>query len=608
MLCTITLGAPPVASRAQDLWTDRAGTDRLIVRETDSEAVPTTRSAREPGSLEAFPETLIAQASGAGGSESAEDPFFGGEGGEIDEDALFGGDGDGDNGTDEGEESAGADGNGSGTDGGSSTSGSVGAVGNDTATADDEAGSREGFTQEITEIEEGTGDFTDPFLTSQDIELGGDISAGIGTTFYWQRFPDSWDSFVNRWNESFSPTLEGSLFFDARPSIDFRVFGKAKARLPFTTSYSFYGVDEQSVGPGSIITTSGIDHPRASEVTISVPELTLFELFSDFNWDNTVFFRMGKQTVNWGVGYFFSPADIISLTPIDVEDPEAEREGPLALKANIPIDIHNIDLYLISGSTIDSITEIGLAGRGQVVVGPFEIGVGIGWQKSRPFKSTLTFTLPIEDFSFFGEALLSIGSERTFIERTDDGTYTLTTYDEQPFFSATAGGMYRNTDAHLNIMAQYYFNHQGYADPGIVSEFYKDALEGFETVQTQPLSVTREQASAMSTFEDISLEDLRQAGRHYTALSVSWYDIADSGVGLSGFWMGGFSDLSGRMTATLSYGFTDYVKVSGSAHIAYGEEGDEFIGIEAADRYVNVMNPYGRLGFTISATVGSGSF
>ena len=37
------------------------------------------------------------------------------------------------------------------------------------------------------------------------------------------------------------------------------------------------------------------------------------ELFSDFQFRDTLFFRAGKQTINWGVGYFFSPADLLYI-------------------------------------------------------------------------------------------------------------------------------------------------------------------------------------------------------------------------------------------------------------------------------------------------------
>ena len=99
--------------------------------------------------------------------------------------------------------------------------------------------------------------------------------------------------------------LDGSLFLDARPSRDFRAFAKVKGDVR--------------------LTESPLD-----------PNLRLHELFADFVLGDRAFFRVGKQTINWGVGYFFSPADIINVGRIDPENPEAEREGPVALRLNLP--------------------------------------------------------------------------------------------------------------------------------------------------------------------------------------------------------------------------------------------------------------------------------
>ena len=66
--------------------------------------------------------------------------------------------------------------------------------------------------------------------------------------------------------------------------------------------------------------------------------LALSELFADFDVDNRVFVRAGKQTVNWGVGTFFSPANLINLDEIDPEDPHCrtlrtgQRQGATAYR------------------------------------------------------------------------------------------------------------------------------------------------------------------------------------------------------------------------------------------------------------------------------------
>ena len=76
-------------------------------------------------------------------------------------------------------------------------------------------------------------------------------------------------------------------------------------------------------------------------------DISLHELFLDYTLWDRLYLRAGKQTVNWGVGYFFSPADVINIGRIDPFDAEAPREGPLALKAHYPMGSNNYYVYVI---------------------------------------------------------------------------------------------------------------------------------------------------------------------------------------------------------------------------------------------------------------------
>ncbi len=161
-------------------------------------------------------------------------------------------------------------------------------------------------------------------LSGKGVDIGGKYNFSAVSNWMWntagKKAGDiTFDALTNPDNENFTTTLNASVYFDGRPDENFRVFGKAEVEYPFTAAGS-----------------------RSINDIFRVKEL-----FSDFNWKNLIFFRGGKQTINWGVGYFFSPADIINLTAIDPENPGAEREGPAALKVNVPIGINNAYLYII---------------------------------------------------------------------------------------------------------------------------------------------------------------------------------------------------------------------------------------------------------------------
>jgi hypothetical protein len=146
-------------------------------------------------------------------------------------------------------------------------------------------------------------------------------------------------------------SLGGQLYLDARPDPNFRVFGKLGL-------------------------SSAVNKQRGGRANAQDPlEISLQELFSDFNYENKVFFRAGKQNVKWGVGYFFSPADVINIGRLDPLDPGAEREGPVALKVHYPRGSTNYYLYTLLDD-VDVISKVALAPKMEFVVGGTEIGLG----------------------------------------------------------------------------------------------------------------------------------------------------------------------------------------------------------------------------------------
>ena len=160
----------------------------------------------------------------------------------------------------------------------------------------------------ITDVEEDpAADPAEDLLTGEAVVIGGrfgvsvegnlDIGAGGETTL-----------------SSGVADLSSRLFLDARPTSDLRVL--AKGDLGYSTA--------------------------------SGAAFELAELFADADVDNTVFVRVGKQTVNWGVGYFYSPANLINLERVDPENPGEELAGPVALRAQVPFGTDNLTGYVLA--------------------------------------------------------------------------------------------------------------------------------------------------------------------------------------------------------------------------------------------------------------------
>jgi hypothetical protein len=362
------------------------------------------------------------------------------------------------------------------------------------------------------------------FLVSETLEWGGRIDNTLDASWVWTAYPGTWEALRSGAQPAVSAQLQADLFFDARPSRAFRVFGKAKF------AYA-------STGPGEDW----------------LWEAQIFELFSDFNYRERVFFRTGKQVVQWGVGYFFSPADVLSLVSIDPEEPENEREGPLAIKAQAPLGVHNLYLYLVSDG-IDRLEEIAVAPKLELVLGGYEMGIGGFYQKDLSPKAMLTLTGPLWKLDVFGEALLQWGSDRTFVslDPPPDDTYQI---EDRLLFSGTGGFSYLNPDWNLALFAQYFYNGQGYKN-------YDAAMAAA--------------AAAALIAGQITAADLLYRNRHYLAASVSLSDLFDAGLGASVLLLASLSDGSGQVMPTFSWEPFDHLRLYASLALGFGGAGSEY--------------------------------
>jgi hypothetical protein len=252
----------------------------------------------------------------------------------------------------------------------------------------------------------------DELLIQDEVRFGGSFSLSLGSAWMWP----NWEQFRKHPGEPMmdflTTNLQAGLYMDARPDRSFRVFGKA------------------------LLNYSGNDATATLSDTVKITEL-----FADFNHRERLFFRVGKQNISWGVGYFMSPADIINLTPIDPTDPEAEREGRLALRLNAPVGINNLYLYVLADNAAH-LRDIAWAPKVEVVVKGFEFGLG-GYLKSQQDPLLMaTVSGAVGDFSLFGE-----------------GAYKFSDMDS---WQATAGFLYGYGDKadlfNFNLAAQYLYN------------------------------------------------------------------------------------------------------------------------------------------------------
>lgn len=371
------------------------------------------------------------------------------------------------------------------------------------------------------------------FLVRDRVDVGGSYRAALSARRAWSSEGEELFSDV-------SLNAGGTLYLDARPRRDVRAFVKLKG-----------------------------DGVWAEENADA--EVMLHELFADFVLGERAFFRVGKQTVTWGVGYFFSPADVINVGRIDPEDPEAEREGPVAVRLHVPSGRSNWYGYVLVDGRPDHGWRVALAPKAEFVMGRSELGAGLYVRDDRAPRAMATLSTSAGPVSVFGELVVSRGSDKRFVRET---TPTLLNSlgleffrdEETLFVHTTAGARYTYSDPDgrftLTGAAQYYFNGEGY-DRAFLEE------HGWKL----PLLVEAGELRAA---------DVERPGRHYGALTVTGSHERLKNVGVAAFWLGNLSDGSAMVTVSADYGRWRHVRPSVSFSRAYGDPGSELAPAGAA--------------------------
>ncbi|HEY9053471.1 MAG TPA: hypothetical protein VIO60_01490 [Rectinemataceae bacterium] len=414
-------------------------------------------------------------------------------------------------------------------------------------------------------------------LKSNSVRVGGSISGSVGPSFVWNDLWSGTSNILDPETRTLDASLRSTLYVDGRPNEDFRVHASVKTSWPFG----------QTVKNG----TGG------SPSSFFVPDVSVFELFADFNWKDRLFFRFGKSTVKWGVGYFWSPADVVNLQAIDIFDPEAQREGPLNFRVHLPLlgSQNNFYLYAIVDEDDPDFATSALAGRMELLLGGWELGLGGYWRPDTAERAMITLTGSLGDIDVFGEAMVSRGSSKTFVQSIGTSPPYAIDISEKAehrssfYASASAGALYSSPKDNFTTIAQYYYNGEGYARAD------RDAL-----ISDAKLAIASASMSSPASVPSIytALANLAYgSGRHYAAISITKGEVLNEDLSLSLLAIANLSDGSGLVRPSLGWKPMDYLSLSLSPTFVFGSDDAEYTFLAGGPK----------VNFSLSVTV-SGAF
>ena len=314
---------------------------------------------------------------------------------------------------------------------------------------------------------------------------------------------------VSKWKDA-SPDLTQVLSFElgisARPDRDVRVGGKGK----------------WSYDPGT----------GQAKVNVS-------EAFGDFQGGDKLYFRVGKQFVQWGRGFFYSPADVLNLTAIDPSDPTAVREGPISFKATLEEGDAGSYQSVVTANQIAKGDDVSFAGQGTWLLFGSEVSVGGYYQPSQNRAPRLFLTTGFNLFgvNFYTESVVLTDNDERRLEAAGPGVavakktsgwvtqqtvgFTVSWDDPDKRFSVATFG-------------QYYYNGTAAKDINLYHE---------RRTAIQPLIAS----GALTT------GDLRNFGTHYVAGSVAVNKIAGTTLSVSDTFRASLSEESWVQTPRLQW-------------------------------------------------------
>jgi hypothetical protein len=308
-----------------------------------------------------------------------------------------------------------------------------------------------------------------------------------------------------------------------------------------------------------------LDAAHADSTAFRVPES-----FLDANLGRKVWFRAGKQVLQWGPGYFFNPTDLINVERKTVLRRLGAREGVFGAKAHVPFGTAaNLYAFLDAGkvSRPDSLTA---AVKAEFLAGRSELAL-MAWGgggrdpvygadlTTRWLGLDLTAEAALHSRYLKREAVLEAGAPRIASSRRS--------WQPRASLGAGRGFAIGGIPDRITVNGEYYYNHPG-----------SDARSmPFADLLAQAAAAGFDPATGLALAAASGLYEPNSFSRHYAAVFAMWNRFLRSDLALScnaisnlnqgsAFWAGslGYRDLN-------DFGLT--LTISGAA----GPEGAEYV-------------------------------
>lgn len=355
-----------------------------------------------------------------------------------------------------------------------------------------------------------------------------------------------------------SPSINGTGYLDVRLPDNDKAFGE------FNASYDPVGQTSQYAMP---------------------------ELFVDFNIDRKIYFRTGKQVVQWGRCYLWNPTDLVNVEKKSFVDKITPREGTYGIKAHAPFGTA-LNMYgFVCTVKTDRAEDVAGTYKLEFLAGGTEMAFSVwGARNHRPVGG-YDISTKLLDIDIKGEASVSYGSndEKIRLNRT---TYALETYRENnkviPKVCIDFGhafDAFNQTDK-IQVNLEGFYNGSGYAG-NVLNDGNAYQYDTPVTVTANGKTATLPGGSKAAYMYGSGLYQPGYLSRVYAAAFVTVNSFLSSSMTLTANLVTNVTQKSGMASTLLSYQTLSGFKAGAMVNGYFGAKNTEYTwrngGINGAD-------------------------
>lgn len=303
----------------------------------------------------------------------------------------------------------------------------------------------------------------------------------------------------------------------------------------------------------------------------SVVHFNLQEFFLDANINRKVYFRTGKQVLQWGRGYVWNPTDLINVEKKSFIPKVGYREGAFGLKMHIPFGAKYNIYSFIDMRNFTSVDSIAAAFKAEMLLGGTEISAAVWGKKNKDPVFGIDFSTAILNCNLYGEMSLESGKNISVVDLSgiseDQSLYDFlvesmrsgkpldeTTINKKVVPRLTIGINryfdFMNVQDRISVMSEFYYNKAG-ADGNFFEKYQMKAT--IDSLKKAAVSNPNDTMKVLSEKFQARFSDPNNFSKYYIALIAVINKFIVSDLTFSARGIMDIEQRAGILNAELSY-------------------------------------------------------